>query len=95
MSYRSLLRPHPPSMLHTFDAFRHRSFRLLWAANFFGYISRWMQMTLLAKVEELTLYTIAQDKTITGQEQALIALAATIQELAVRLAVVEQSVSPD
>ena len=54
-----------------------------------------MQMTLLAKVEELTLYTIEQDKTITGQEQALIALAATIQELAVRLAVVEQSVSPD
>ena len=54
-----------------------------------------MQMTLLAKVEELTLYTIEQDKTITGQEQALIALAATIQELTVRLAVVEQSVSPD
>ena len=61
-----------------------------------------MQMTLLAKVEELTLYTIeqdktitGQDKTITGQEQALIALAATIQELTVRLAVVEQSVSPD
>ncbi len=47
MSYRSLLRPHPPSMPHTFDAFRHRSFRLLWPANFFGYISRWMQMTLL------------------------------------------------
>ena len=34
-------------MPHTFDAFRHRSFRLLWPANFFGYISRWMQMTLL------------------------------------------------
>ena len=48
-----------------------------------------MQMTLLAKVEELTLYAIAQDKTITAQERALIALAATIQELAARLTVVE------
>jgi hypothetical protein len=54
-----------------------------------------MQMKLLAKVEELTLYTIAQDKTITGQERALTALAATIQELAARLAVVEHSVSTD
>jgi hypothetical protein len=54
-----------------------------------------MQMKLLAKVEELTLYAIEQDKTITGQEQALITLAATIQELAARLAVVEQSVSTD
>lgn len=35
-------------MPHTFDAFRHRSFRLLWPANFFSYISRWMQMTLLS-----------------------------------------------
>ena len=49
-----------------------------------------MQMKLLAKVEELTLYTIAQDKTIQDQEQALTALAATIQELAVRLTVVER-----
>jgi len=54
-----------------------------------------MQMKLLAKVEELTQYAIEQDKTITGQEQALITLAATIQELAARLAVVEQSVSTD
>lgn len=49
-----------------------------------------MQMKLLAKVEELTLYTIAQDKTIQDQEQTLTALAATIQELAVRLTVVER-----
>ena len=48
-----------------------------------------MQMKLLAKVEELTLYAIAQDKTITAQERALTALAATIQELAARLTVVE------
>ena len=42
-------------MPHTFDAFRHRSFRLLWPANFFSYISRWMQMTLLVwLVLELT-----------------------------------------
>ena len=33
----------PPAL----DAFRHRGFRLLWPANFFSYISRWMQMTLL------------------------------------------------
>ena len=42
-------------MPRTFDAFRHRSFRLLWPANFFSYISRWMQMTLLSLlVLELT-----------------------------------------
>ena len=35
-------------MPSTFDAFRHKSFRLLWPANFFSYISRWMQMTLLS-----------------------------------------------
>ena len=59
-----------------------------------------MQMKLLAKVEELTLYAIEQEKmitgqeeTITGQKQALTALAATIQEPATRLTVVEQSVS--
>ncbi len=33
--------------LRTFDAFHNRSFRFLWPANFFSYISRWMQMTLL------------------------------------------------
>ena len=32
----------------TFDAFRNPGFRLLWPANFFSYVSRWMQMTLLA-----------------------------------------------
>ncbi|MDP6454072.1 MAG: MFS transporter [SAR202 cluster bacterium] len=42
-------------MPSTFDAFRHKSFRLLWPANFFSYISRWMQMTLLSwLVLELT-----------------------------------------
>ena len=33
--------------LHTFEAFSNHSYRLLWTANFFAYISRWMQMTLL------------------------------------------------
>ena len=33
--------------LRTFDAFHSRSFRFLWPANFFSYISRWMQMTML------------------------------------------------
>ena len=32
---------------HTFDAFRNRSYRALWTSNFFSYISRWMQMTML------------------------------------------------
>ena len=45
-------RPHP---LHTFDAFQNHSYRLLWLANFFSYISRWMQMILLVwLVLELT-----------------------------------------
>lgn len=55
MSQRSLLTPRSRGMPRTFDAFRHRSFRLLWSANFFSYISRWMQMTLLVwLVLELT-----------------------------------------
>ncbi len=33
--------------LHTFDAFSNHSYRLLWPANFFAYVARWMQMTLL------------------------------------------------
>ncbi len=32
----------------TFHAFENKSFRLLWPANFFSYVSRWMQMTLLS-----------------------------------------------
>ena len=41
--------------LRTFDAFHNRSFRFLWPANFFSYISRWMQMTMLVwYVLELT-----------------------------------------
>ena len=37
-----------PHSLRIFDAFKNRSYRLLWPANFFSYITRWMQMTLLA-----------------------------------------------
>ncbi|MDA0769862.1 MAG: MFS transporter [Chloroflexi bacterium] len=33
---------------HTFDAFVNPSYRWLWTSNFFSYISRWMQMTMLA-----------------------------------------------
>ncbi len=33
---------------HTFDAFRVYSYRMLWPANFFTYVSRWMQITLLS-----------------------------------------------
>ena len=33
---------------HTFDAFQNPSFRRLWSANAFTYVSRWMQITLLA-----------------------------------------------
>jgi MFS family permease len=47
MSYRSSLKPRTRKMPHTFDAFRNKSFRMIWPANFFSYISRWMQMTLL------------------------------------------------
>ena len=42
-------------MPSTFDAFRHPGFRLLWPANFFSFICRWMQMTLsMLLVLELT-----------------------------------------
>jgi len=33
--------------LHTFQAFHNRDYRRLWPANFFSYVARWMQMTLL------------------------------------------------
>lgn len=36
-----------PRTIHTFDAFLNGNYRLLWASNFFAYISRWMQMTML------------------------------------------------
>lgn len=32
----------------TFHAFENKNFRLLWPANFFSYVSRWMQMTFLS-----------------------------------------------
>ncbi|MCH7653579.1 MAG: MFS transporter [Chloroflexi bacterium] len=32
----------------TFEVFSNHDYRLLWTANFFSYISRWMQMTLLS-----------------------------------------------
>ena len=45
-------RPRSP---RTFDAFRNHSYRSLWLANFFSYISRWMQMIMLVwMVLELT-----------------------------------------
>ena len=36
-----------PRPTHTFDAFLNGNYRLLWVSNFFAYISRWMQMTML------------------------------------------------
>ncbi len=36
-----------PRAVHTFDAFLNANYRLLWVSNFFAYISRWMQMTML------------------------------------------------
>ena len=47
MANSSHLRFRHAKLPPTLDAFRHRGFRLLWPANFFSYISRWMQMTLL------------------------------------------------
>ena len=43
-----ILRPRHTRVPPTLDAFRNTGFRLLWPANFFSYISRWMQMTFLA-----------------------------------------------
>ncbi|MCH7744947.1 MAG: MFS transporter [Chloroflexi bacterium] len=48
MSSTSQKPPGRASTLRTFHAFQNRDFRILWPANFFSYISRWMQMTLLA-----------------------------------------------
>ena len=42
-----ILRPRDTKLPPTLDAFRHRGFQLLWPANFFAYIARWMQMTML------------------------------------------------
>ena len=50
MARSSLLRPRRTRIPPTLDAFRNPGFRLLWPANFFSYISRWMQMTFLAWV---------------------------------------------
>ena len=47
MANLSHLRPRHARLPPTLDAFRHRGFQLLWPANFFSYISRWMQMTFL------------------------------------------------
>ncbi len=47
MAATSRFRPRHTRIPSTFDAFRNRGFRLLWPANFFSYVSRWMQMTLL------------------------------------------------
>ncbi len=33
--------------IRTFDAFLNPNYRMLWVSNFFAYISRWMQMTML------------------------------------------------
>ena len=48
MANFSLSRHNQARVPATFDAFRNPGFRLLWPANFFSYVSRWMQMTLLA-----------------------------------------------
>lgn len=47
MANLSHLRPRDTKLPPTLDAFRHRGFQLLWPANFFSYIARWMQMTML------------------------------------------------
>lgn len=55
MAHVSSFRPPRARVPHTFDAFRTHSYRMLWPANFFAYISRWMQITLLSwLVLELT-----------------------------------------
>ncbi len=47
MSLPSYLRPSHAKLPPTLDAFRNPGFRLLWPANYFSYVSRWMQMALL------------------------------------------------
>ena len=55
MATFSHLRPSNAKLPPTLEAFRHVGFRLLWPANFFSYVSRWMQMMLLFYlVAELT-----------------------------------------
>lgn len=55
MATFSHLRPSNAKLPPTFEAFRHVGFRLLWPANFFSYVSRWMQMMMLFYlVAELT-----------------------------------------
>lgn len=55
MANFSHLRPSNAKLPPTLEAFRHVGFRLLWPANFFSYVSRWMQMMLLFYlVAELT-----------------------------------------
>ena len=43
---RSFL-PGALSAATTFKSFTNRNYRVLWSANFFSFVSRWMQMTLL------------------------------------------------
>ncbi|MCP4658333.1 MAG: hypothetical protein GY856_23210 [bacterium] len=50
-----------------------------------------MQMRLLEKIEELTLYTLAQQQTIETQQEAMATLHETIDELRVRLTALERS----
>ena len=47
MAVTSHFRPRHARLPTTFEAFRNRGFSLLWPANFFAYVSRSMQMTLL------------------------------------------------
>ena len=55
MSITSRLSPGNLGAFPTFHAFQNHSYRLLWLANFFSYISRWLQMTMLGwLVLELT-----------------------------------------
>lgn len=48
MSKASKFSPGHTTTIATFRAFTNHNFRFLWPANFLVYISRWMQMTLLA-----------------------------------------------
>ena len=55
MSLTSRISPGNLGALPTFHAFQNHSYRLLWLGNFFSYVSRWLQMTLLTwLVLELT-----------------------------------------
>ena len=55
MLLTSRISPGNLGALPTFHAFQNHSYRLLWLGNFFSYVSRWLQMTLLSwLVLELT-----------------------------------------